>query len=323
MKRQSVFIGGLVFVLMVVNMSQAGISSIKNGSFEIDGLISPVTMEDKPLFWSDVNTAGGKFGMSVDDQWATHGYGDGYSLMLYTKSGQEYVEGDTANISQVVYIGDDVNEVIFDIEVYGTMSFEPWSHETVRALILIDGNSVWDSNDHIADEEGEYFNQVCVVPDGYKDGKRHEFSLALHVKVSDTFFGEYIVRWDFVKFDAHCGGFGYLPEDLNLDCFVNFKDFALLAGRWMDESVNYDLYEDGWVDKYDLMVFAEGWLDCSWWENWQEAGWSGVVMPASDLNFDGIVNFKDFAIIASEWGGSNYEDVLGLAEEWLEESWVY
>ena len=74
-----------------------------------------------------------------------------------------------------------------------------------------------------------------------------------------------------MKFDTYCGGFGYLREDLNLDCTVNFLDFAILAEKWMEENVayEYDLLEDGVVDEGDVMAFADKWLNDRNWENWE------------------------------------------------------
>lgn len=76
--------------------------------------------------------------------------------------------------------------------------------------------------------------------------------------------------WDFVKFDKYCGGFGYLRGDFNRDCYVDFRDFALLAGLWMEQTsdYNYDLFEDGVLNNSDLMLFVESWLDNSDWQNW-------------------------------------------------------
>ncbi len=136
----------------------------------------------------------------------------------------------------------------------------------------------------------------------------------------------YLAQWDFVKFDTHCGGFGYLPEDLNRDCYVDILDLGMLAEEWLGEEAAYncdlfgddegivnlrdfaifasywrddtcgqsngcggsDFYRSGTVDFADLRIFAEYWLE-------------PVVTLLSDLNTDGAINFKDVAIFANGW----------------------
>lgn len=48
--------------------------------------------------------------------------------------------------------------------------------------------------------------------------------------------------------------------NLNGDCVVDFKDFALLADAWQDANDRYDLNFDGFVDYQDLMIFGNEWL---------------------------------------------------------------
>jgi hypothetical protein len=31
-----------------------------------------------------------------------------------------------------------------------------------------------------------------------------------------------------------CGDWGYLPSDLNRDCYVNLVDFAIFAQQWLE-----------------------------------------------------------------------------------------
>jgi hypothetical protein len=53
---------------------------------------------------------------------------------------------------------------------------------------------------------------------------------------------------------------GYVPElvagDLEGDCVVNFRDFAMLANEWLDMGCCDDLYKDDKVDFKDLVVMA-------------------------------------------------------------------
>ena len=48
-------------------------------------------------------------------------------------------------------------------------------------------------------------------------------------------FYDYIASWDFVKFDTHCGGFGYLEADISQDCYVDFVDFAMFGEHFLHQ----------------------------------------------------------------------------------------
>jgi len=374
------------------------ISMVRNGSFESDGIINDIAVE-MPRRWCDVNVPSGKFGGEINTLWSTHG---NYSLRLYSGYAT-FTAGDMATVSQQVYLTD-VNQIIFDLRL-GTIAGYPWDPSQRSALLLIDGNVVWDSNDWIPDAGGEYLNQMVDVNEVYKDTSPHILSLAMRANVTGTeWFFEYLAQWDFVKLDTYCGGFGYLPEDLNSDCYVDILDLKVLTEQWLVEELNqeYDLFEDqkliinfpdfavfasywqnddcrqtdwcegsdfnrsGDVDFADLMMFAEHWLgqvtfllsdltedkrmdfrdyagltnrwlDNTDWMNWQDENCFELELPASDLDYDGIVNLRDFAIVVGDWmsegpcirgdiDGSElvyYDDIAKLADEWLLKSWLY
>jgi hypothetical protein len=90
--------------------------------------------------------------------------------------------------------------------------------------------------------------------------------------------------------DILCGswldsGPGLLP-DLNDDKTVNFLDFAELASLWWLPPADFN--KDGSVNYEDLALFCNYWLD------------SGPGLWP-DLNGDTIVDFLDFAELASVW----------------------
>jgi len=150
---------------------------------------------------------------------------------------------------------------------------------------------------------------------------------------------QYIVRWDFVKFDTYCGGFGYLPEDLNHDCYVDEFDLGMLAGQWLAEDI-YGLFEDDEdiVNWYDFTILAGSWQDYRNWGNWNDPNFIELdALLDADLNDDGIVNLKDFAVLTDNWlsgencirsnidclGAVDYEDLSIMVDEWLQISWLY
>ncbi len=338
--KKTIFFTAIMAGLLFTNDVQAAVSLVRNGSFEYDGQIADVTVKP-PKYFCDVNVPTTKFGGYVDTTWSTYING-GYSLTLYSKYDAKCNAGDKAMVSQQVYLTD-VNEIIFDLEVSSSYSSSPWDPNLRSALVLIDGSVVWDSNDWTPDSNDEYRNQTIDVNEIYKDENPHTLSLAIRSNVTEVFkpYVEYRTRWDFVKFDTHCGGFGYLPEDLDRDCYIDFVDFAMLAGHWLEPDPDYehDLFEDedNIINELDLMVFSDGWLDNSDWRNYQEDNCYEAELLASDLNDDGVVDLRDFAILAGYWrsgqsciradvdnsGEVDYDDISVMADEWLQRSWVY
>ena len=122
--------------------------------------------------------------------------------------------------------------------------------------------------------------------------------------------------------------------DLNADGKVNFEDFALLASHWLGGDCNSangfcggtDFDYNGSVTAGDLGLFLDNWL-----------GQLGFEPSASDIVSDGLINFKDLAVLAAHWldsacnlsnnfcGGSdlnhdslvNFADFALFANNWL------
>jgi hypothetical protein len=293
---------------------------VVNGSFEQDGTFPP--------YGWDVNIPS-KFAGDIRTDWFTNG---SYSLRLYSRA-VTFISGETATISQAVDFSD-ANELIFDIYLrgYGT-GFVPWDANKVTAFIRIDSNNVWQS--------GPSYNGVYLdvnVPTGDYSGV-HTLSLGIDVNVSAKLSNSYWTQWDFVKFDAFCGGFGYFAGDLNRDCCVDFADVDILAQNWLrsdllPEDDYLDLYFDSSVNLLDFAVLADEWMLCS---DWRDANCSEVPLDLdADINLDGIVNLLDYNILVSNWGtpivagadidGSgavDYNDLAVMNGQWLQKSWLY
>jgi len=325
-------------MLVFASGGQAAVSIVMNGSFENNGLIGDIT-EESPQSWCDINLPVNKFGGKVEDDWSA--YGD-YSLTLYSKAWLAFNAGEMAIVSQEVFLTD-VNEIIFDLRLSSSLSTFPWDPNKRSALVMIDNIIVWDSNDWLADANDEYRNQEVDLSDfnGIGDTNSHTLSLSIRVNANEESFSSptYRTHWDFVKFDAHCGGFGYLAADLDRDCDVDFVDFAVLGSYWLEQSILYedDLILDGVIDELDLGFFAEDWLNSTYWQDWQNDNCYEVELLASDIGGDGIVNFQDFAAITGEWantgecliadldgsGEVDHGDILILLDEWLQIDWAY
>jgi hypothetical protein len=313
-------ITAVVVVLLLVANNQAGVSLIMNGSFESDGIINDISVQT-PRRWCDVNLPSGKFGGWVDSYWQTHG---DYSLSLYSEYGS-FTAGDMATVSQQVYLAD-VEQIIFDLRL-GTVAGYTWDPGKRSAIVLIDGNVVWDSDNLIPNASGEYLNQIVDVNEIYKDAEPHTLSLAMRVDVTGTeWFFRYLAQWDFVKFDAYCGGFGYLPEDINRDCYVDIFDLKLLSEQWLAQEMNdeYDLFPDEEliINLPDFATFASYWQD----QDCPQSNWC----QGSDFDRSGVVDFSDLMIFADHWLGQviyllsdlsgdnfvNFADFTSLANRW-------
>lgn len=334
-----VSVAAFAAMLVFAGWGHAAVSIVMNGSFENSGLIGDIT-EEAPQSWCDVSLAADKFGGKVEDDWSA--YGD-YSLELWTEGFETFTAGDMATVSQEVYLTE-ASKIIFDLRLSSSYSTSPWDPNKRSALVMIDDIIVWDSNDWPADANDEYHNQEVDLGDfnGVFDTNSHWLSLAIRVNVDEDFYSyspKYKTQWDFVKFDAHCGGFGYLAADFNRDCYVDFSDFAVLAGQWLEGGIAYedDLILDGVIDGLDLMFLAQDWLNSTYWQDWQKDNCYEAKLLASDIKGDGIVNFQDFAVIVGQWGGSgdcltadvdnsgevDYGDILVLTEQWLQMDWAY
>jgi len=330
--KKAVFIAVVMVMMLLSNKTKGGVSLIMNGSFENDGEIDSVTTENAPQYWCDVNIPASKFGGKVDTLWATYG---NYSLTVYSKAGSTFVDGDMASVSQQVYLTD-VNKVIFDIALSGTYSSLPWTSEKFSAVLQIDGNDVWDSNGQVPNGNGIYTIEVNDI--NINDEDLHTLSLVMRANKSASHPTKYLVRWDFVKFDAYCGGFGYLWEDLNLDCYVDMLDLEMLAGQWLAEDPNeeYDLFQDGFVDFRDFAFFADYWMCNTYWQNWQNDNCFDMELLAGDIDDSGEVNYGDIATFVDNWlnegncnradlnedGFVNLQDFAIIADQWLQISWL-
>lgn len=338
----SLVMGVIMALAGSVAWGEAGVSLVMNGSFENDGEIEDITVK-APQHWCDVNVPDddrfdGWVRANVD--WLTHHYDvdDGNCLTLYTGFGDFY-DGEMATVSQEVYLMD-VNQVIFDLKLVTTEG-DPWPDQKRSAVVLIDySDIIWDSNDWTPDGNGEYRNHAVTIDQKYRDSNSHILSLGIKANVSETeFFYEYLARWDFVKFDTYCGGFGYLWEDLNLDCYVDMRDLEILAGQWLAEDPNeeYDLFQDGIVNFRDFAFFAEYWMSNTYWENWQDDNCFEMELLVGDIDDSGEVNYGDIATFVDNWlsgescnradlnedGFVNFQDFAILADQWLQISWLY
>jgi len=333
---------GLILWSMVPMISAYGqISLIKNGSFEQDGIELTNIIETPPLFWCDVNISDDEFTAKLTDKWSTHD-GNDTALSCELKSKLFGIEaGDTASISQSAFLEQDIAGISFDLYLR-TASGLPWDHNEQTALVMIDGNVIWDSNSLPIDSNGEYKDAVYIGFEDfqqYMDNDWHKLSLAMKYNVPDPWY-QYISRWDFVKFDKYCGGLGFLYADLNQDCYVDLADYALIALDWMGQPTKprYDLEKNEFININDLKLLAEDWALNTDWTVWGQAGTRQMELLANDFDLSGQIDIGDFQTLSEYWltdktcsgadlyqdGIINLKDFAILAEQLgVSGSWIY
>lgn len=109
--------------------------------------------------------------------------------------------------------------------------------------------------------------------------------------------GEFVTVW---QSDGQDGsGYGIFVEfgpkiccaDFNGDLFVNFRDFCVLANEWLKEEnpLKADLFDDNRIDGLDLGALCRQWLTPCY------------ECEKVNIYFDGKVDFKDYALWASNW----------------------
>lgn len=132
-----------------------------------------------------------------------------------------------------------------------------------------------------------------------------------------------------------------MPADINRDCYVDMLDLEELARQWLADgpAEKYDLFRDegNTVNFRDYAVFAQHWATNTDANNWPDDNCFVMEMSDADIDYNGIVNMADFAVIANDWGMKgpciegdidisgevDYKDIAVLKGDWLVKSWLY
>jgi hypothetical protein len=263
--KNAIVTGIIMLTLLAVNRVQAESCHIVNGSFEYDGYIADITVKE-PNGW-DVNMLASEFKGHVYNDWVTDA---NWNLTLYTNYFHTFKVNDIATVYQQINLTD-ANEIIFDVNL-ATDSLK-WDPNKVHALVLIDGETVWDSNNL---SSGAYYDRVYTVEDKYRDGITHKLSFGIRVKVAGRLWRTYYTNWDHIECTEFCGGGGLLAGDFNHDCYVDYNDLKLFAESWLSEVEKYDRYNlfkgddandtGGTVTFRDFAIFGLNWLESSYVE---------------------------------------------------------
>jgi len=322
-KRKSVF-AAVAIMMLLTNYILGNDCTLVNGSFEADGVIPDLTVED-PNGWTDVNMpvdVNGMylFGGWVFNEWKTDG---NWSLTVYSMGEMTFNINDRAWVAQYVYLTD-VNAIRFDLRLSILPELQPWDPNICTVVLEIDDEPVWWSPSDKADVKGQYRNQMYSVGSIYNDNGLHKLALVLRMKVAGKRPLNYIADWDNIRFSLFtlaCGGYGYPTGDFNHDCVVDFLDYAVLAEEWLNETdpcnPNYicDLYKGdesqpyGVINFLDFAVYAEDW-DCNTAELGNfAAGWLQEVdtndpynlYHGDDIEPIGKIDLADLVIFGENW----------------------
>ena len=332
----------LLVVLIGVDFSEGGVSIVMNGSFEDDRWTGPQDITVLcPKGWPDVYVSPNQFGQYtlggyVGQAWHKHG---DYSISFYSMSSGKFAENQYVEVCQEVYLND-VNSM--DFVVHLTTDYAPdcnWSNHEFSVLVRIDESVVWDSLQNCpAGGNGEYAGRVDNIE--ISDSEPHTLGIGMisNNTTSQSYWITYIASVDFVRFDTHCGGFGYLAGDLNRDCYVGFADYAMLADKWLgdaNELGGYGMPDEGIVDEYSLAIIAEEWLACT---NSNDANCVCVRVGYEDVTGDGVIDGADIAMLCGEWlleepnelscdmnrdGFVDAVDYAAMANKWRQKNWTY
>ena len=316
MMRSVIVTGVAMVVLLAGNLTRAADCEFANGSFEADGWI-PNLKAKAPNGWPVVDMPSGKFGGYVYTNWASRGT---HSLTLYS-DWAGFSDGDMATVSQDVNLVD-VVRIAFDIKLDTGSAGAKWDPNICTAVLLIDGDVVWDSNSAGLVVKGEYPGEVFIEKK-YRTEGLHRVSLGIRVNVNNTLWETYFTRWDGVDCNF-CSGPGFLKGDIDRDCYVDAKDLKVLAGLWLSDGVDPndaanlshvgdDLTSYATIDFRDFANYAAAWPGDMIGMEGIAAYWLavGVVDPDYEYNlFHGddirpraAINFFDLAVLAETWLG--------------------
>ena len=261
-------IGVIMVVLLAGNSVRAEGCGIVNPSFEDDGRIDDITVQE-PNGWS-VDIAEGKFSGFTYTIWPTDGF---FNLSLYTNNVQFYAD-DKAMVSQQVDLTA-VSQITFDVKLQTKTG--TWDPNVCTAILMVDDDVVWEPNSLEADVRGEYRDQVYAVEDKYRDGQPHTLALGLRMNTDIRLWikSVYQSEWDIVDCVIYCDGGGLLAGDFNRDCHVDVNDLEQMSDVWLlevDSDDKHNLYRDddlagfGTINFFDLAILADNWLGSSYKE---------------------------------------------------------
>jgi hypothetical protein len=222
-----------------------------------------------------------------------------------------------ATVSQDVNLVD-VTRIVFDIKLDTESSYAKWDPNICTAVLLIDGDVVWDSNSAGLVAKGEYPGEV-YVDKKYRTEGLHSVSLGMRINVNRSLWESYHTYWDMVDCNF-CPGPGFVEGDISGDCCVDASDLKLLAEVWLGDAIDPndpanlshdddDLTNYATIDFRDFAVYAGDWDGTMYGLEGIAEYWLAVVDPDYEYNLfteddirpRGEINFLDLAVLGNNW----------------------
>jgi len=120
-----------------------------------------------------------------------------------------------------------------------------------------------------------------IIDVNFNDGKIHRLSLGLMSKAKENWWNVDTIYYAYWDYIAFdCRGLGVFEGDFNRDCVVDFNDYAMMANLWLE-----DVEPDS---KYNLYTY-------------------------------GVINFRDYAVLADIRDSNDLLDVESFTSIWLDE----
>jgi hypothetical protein len=290
-KRRFIF---TVFLLLANGLAAAEVGRIRNGSFEMDGQISDITVEH-PRHWQYVDVPDSQFAGYLYHSWATDA---NWSLSLSTEAYATFQQGDAAIVAQCVFFGD-VSRIVFDLELSTEYpQYVDWDSNLFSAVMTIDGDIVCNSCDFDLSQNGVYqieVNEINVEPGPHLLG----VGIITNTAAPTPYYYYYVARWDSIRFDTGEVDINNPPADFDYNCIVDFYDLQVIADGWL-QPTGIDFTGDGTENFSDFGVFAD-----YWWQGCTvtPAEPNFIDPPEADLNNDEIIDYYDVLIFCRDWLG--------------------
>ena len=320
MMKRIMAIGMTMVMLVAGNLTRAEDCGIANPSFEFGDDGWSFDMNDGKFMWD----------IDVDLDFGSDGF---YVLTLQTDKAQ-FHDGDMAIVSQAEPVDlSTITRITFDVKLATRSGSIKWDPNVCSAVMLIDGDVVWESNSVGPDARGEYYDEFFAVDRKYQTPEPHILSLGMRMNqdVSFPFEKVYTTQWDMVDCNL-CPGVGLVRGDMSGDCYVDMNDLRMLAGLWLaavdpNDPNNLSHVGDdpngsgGTIDFLDYALYAGGDPNFAGIEdltgNWLESvplDYEYNLFEGDDILPGGVIDFYDFAVLGDAWMKISFIDVNDVNE---------
>jgi len=302
MMKRIMAIGMTMVMLLAGNLTRAEDCGIANPSFEFDDDGWSFDMNDGKFMWD----------IDVDLGFGSDGF---YVLTLETNKAQ-FHDGDMAIVSQAEPVDlSAITRITFDIKLATRSGSIMWDPNVCSAVMLIDGDVVWESNSVGPDARGEYYDEFFAVDRKYQTPEPHILSLGMRMNqdVSFPFEGVYTTQWDMVDCNL-CPGVGLVRGDISGDCYVDMNDLRVLAGLWLAIRTTRTICRTLAMIRTAAAALLTFSIMRSTPLATPTSTASRILLETGSSRWTWITDFYDFAVIGDAWMKISFIDVNDVNE---------